>query len=502
MGAITVLRPAGVGNLMSDDNDGSWITQDPSNTYYTHKLSTFTIPAGDRVEWVRFRHRGYHPTDNTPGNFDGTILIQLGRAITSVNGTIGWNTSEMFYPTGSYEHGTTIQTVTWGQHPTTPAGGAWLQADVDALIVKADPWGGGAGTRLVEIWVDVSVNRRPVVSGITPTNGSTVTQSRPTYTWAFTDADGDTQQKYEIKVYKLADTPTPDPDVTTPWWTSGQNSSSSASKQQSKDFTSNGSYKVYIRASQAWSLPGGEFWSAWVGVTLNVTVSQPSTPVLNTSVENDKGRVVLKASSLAAAAELVVIERSPDAVNWTVVRSADNVAKVGTSMWFYDYESPPGVLMAYRAYVVDTAGGARAASAFSPIAYAEWDTDRNWIKDPLDPTKNVQVRDATFEFSIRKPQTRHDILNRTNPVVVHEGIKGMTGTLSLWSMSKAEFDKLQALLGMDTMLYQNVLGQQWYLAVGDSMAHNLLKAAPLPEEKTPIRHMYSISFPVTEVDAP
>ena len=320
MGLVTVLRPNEAGGaVLADDTDATYVA--PNGAFLEYRFGTLAIPAGDRVEWVRLRSRHSNPLNN------GVLLSHhIGHE----------NVDYPRYFTNSWVTPSSVVTEFIDvQHPTNREGAAWSQADVDALMAqllvgKPAPYDQDwSQTRAHELYIDVSVNRKPVVSAITPTNGSNVTTARPTYGFTFSDLDGDTQRSFEIKVFRLAETPAPNPDTTTPWWHSGEILGAGNSKQQTKDFTVNGAYRIAIRASQNWTLPGGTYWGNWTTVDVNVVMTQPAAPQIKANPESDRARNAVTVLAVDAAAELITVEYSDDLETWLPLRRGDDAPRPG-----------------------------------------------------------------------------------------------------------------------------------------------------------------------------
>src|SRR5436305_1657007 len=57
----------------------------------------------------------------------------------------------------------------------------------------------------------------------------------------------------------------------------------------------------------------------------------------------------------------------------------------------WDWELPIGVPVVYSAYAYDDAAG-RVLAAQSNSVLISWDTDSDWLKDPLEPGRNLPIR--------------------------------------------------------------------------------------------------------------
>lgn len=87
-----------------------------------------------------------------------------------------------------------------------------------------------------------------------------------------------------------------------------------------------------------------------------------------------------------------------------------------------------------------------------------------WLKDPTDPTLNLEVDGHTVEFQTDEPQGVFLPLGAEHPVVVSEAITGAAGTLDVLCLTQAEYDSLVTLRGTQrVLLLQSPLGDSWYV---------------------------------------
>ena len=72
-----------------------------------------------------------------------------------------------------------------------------------------------------------------------------------------------------------------------------------------------------------------------------------------------------------------------------------------------------------------------------------WNTETDWLKDPLEPARNISVlvNDMT-EYAYDTPTGIHTVLGRPDPVTVGEVRRAATGTLTLITLSKEDRDRL------------------------------------------------------------
>lgn len=497
--------------------DGTYHHADPNSlpVVWSVSWSDLGLPAGARIEWVRPRARSRFGASAL-----GTEVINLYFGPSSDGGVVltplRFLTTLYYQSPGLVVHwgGPQLAKMYTGGSSLSGLGGSqvdWTDAAVDALLMAAQliAWNGGGTVDLVAVYLDVSYNQQPVVEVTEPVAASTVVTSRPTIGWTFDDEDLDPQERYEVKVFRkpAGGWGAVNPDTTSPLWsirpTIGADVRSVA---MTIDLPANDEYRAYVRATQPWSGTAGYFWSAWAYSEFDVVVNQPDSPSIVAWGDDVGGRNLVRVHDLAAEAELVVVEYSDDDVTWAVVRDGDDVPRTAAELVIADPEAPPNALRSYRAYVVDTAAGVRAASLASSVVPATWTSQKARLMDPLDPDSKREVTVAEFTPNRREPQGVFDALGREDPIVTSDGVKGWEGRMTLWAFDAEEYAALLDLLGRSrALLYQNVLGQQWYFRPGPSQEWQQVRAAATAVEEAqdlPIRHLHRVSFAWTGVRRP
>lgn len=212
----------------------------------------------------------------------------------------------------------------------------------------------------------------------------------------------------------------------------------------------------------------------------------------------------------------VTVQRSIDAgVTWASIREGllKTMVVPGQTLTVYDYEIAPGVTPQYRAYITateatqPTAGGgvtvqsdnSSAVAASGPIVLTDW-----WLKDPLDSTKNTIVKiQGPIGLNQKEPVQIYEPLGRSTSVYVTDGVKGISGQLSIWSKTKAEYDKIRALTMQGRVLQlQDPFNRSWYIKINGDQQWQMITATKLATETTPLRHFHQVSFGFDEVSAP
>lgn len=214
-----------------------------------------------------------------------------------------------------------------------------------------------------------------------------------------------------------------------------------------------------------------------------------------------------------SSAELI-LERSTDAGStWVTVRpnvtdtlgatGGTSVTMAGQVATVYDYETPRGGTVLYRAKerTVITSSAAPLPSAYSANTSITATSDAAWwIKAPLDPTLNLggpgilRVVKGSLSFTVEEDLGTFRPLGRTNAVVVAGDLGGEDGSLQLTTLGAAEWADLWALLThQEPWLLQDPDGSQKYVRVNSS--RDWKRDAGAAARRV-------VSVPYVEVDAP
>ncbi len=124
-----------------------------------------------------------------------------------------------------------------------------------------------------------------------------------------------------------------------------------------------------------------------------------------------------------------------------------------------------------------------------------------WLKDPLDPTRNLALScvDGPPTWTRPRGQAVLDALGRTDPIVQTDVRRSRRGELSVTPMSQTEADRLDVLLGSARVLLLQIpaVSTAWrgdhayVVCVGDDTAESLGAL----DNRT-------VSVPLVEVRAP
>lgn len=270
----------------------------------------------------------------------------------------------------------------------------------------------------------------------------------------------------------------------------------------------------------------GDWWRVWNDVTtpsnaatarIEVGVTAPTTsatleidaavllqtqPSFTAVADDGLGLVTLVLRELTAGDLLTVyrvvggtqsLVRGPDGLLNAWPASSDTVT-------FEDYEAPLNQAVSYRRETHSPTTGALIGTGDSPtVTLMVPDPSDCWIKDPLQPQRNILLSAALAPDWTRPiEQTEYRIRGRRNSVVLSDVRGGLTGTLQVWTTTDAERQALHFALALGTtLLFQFTPGlglDDMYAAVGDAGEPRFIPYGGEP------RRMWQL--PLTEQDSP
>jgi hypothetical protein len=275
---------ASVHAALADDSDSTYITRSSSTVpaSYEAEFGTQTLAATEKVAYVNLRAR-------TSIGTAGSIELSLG-VITDRNGrTVSYSVPFSKANTLALSTLDTALKLT-----TAPNGEAWTQTLIDNLVVKFADNAIASGDRanLYELYVDVITTTQPTVSVTAPT-GTITDTTFPSVVWTYTDADGDPQNAYEIKVFDSATYggASFDENTSTPTVTTGIVTSSNNGQTLEADLADGTTYRAYVRVAQL--VNGANYFSNWAYAQFTIDVEAPATPLISASYDNNIGAVTL-----------------------------------------------------------------------------------------------------------------------------------------------------------------------------------------------------------------
>ena len=266
--------------------------------------------------------------------------------------------------------------------------------------------------------------------------------------------------------------------------------------------------------------------TGWTTVTVTGTATDPTTTAVTIELQvNSTGAAgefhFVDAVTLARTEDLgwtaggratgaaVIVERSLDGGGtWKSVRGGEALAwddEDSQSITVYDYEVARNTPALYRARIVSTIGTLVSSSPYGQTSLAVAQASTGWwLKDPLAPATNLKIEvQPGFSFKRKKPQTVLEPVGRDVSVVIHDGVRGIEGELTVWAKDAAQYAKLETLVNSGHSLWlEDAFGRAWYIDLGSAVEWSLLRAQPTAGETTPIRHLHTVTLPFVEVGPP
>jgi hypothetical protein len=264
----------------------------------------------------------------------------------------------------------------------------------------------------------------------------------------------------------------------------------------------------------------------WIAVGTQVTAAGPSTIVNSTANLNVGGYENLTLEPLNGltrrveyrnSAGVLVANPTFESQQYTVgpANFVDNEVntwtRVGSTAYMQmgltvdDNEAPLGTAVRYRARAwkddgTDQAAGSWVLDSAGPYTISP----TSWrLKDPLVPASNVSVSVVACQPERIKPQIVTQGIGASVATVTHSGLRGYQIDVTFRTDGRAAHNALMALFESGhTLLLQSVLGEQWYVQLGERLQIPIIKAAPAVGETTPIRFLREFGLMFNEVEAP
>ena len=164
----------------------------------------------------------------------------------------------------------------------------------------------------------------------------------------------------------------------------------------------------------------------------------------------EQGRASVELSTLTGG--WVSVTRTHPSGREIPVRNMTLVPLSGGSFIGWDYEIPIGVPVLYQATSYLDADGALQADTSNAVLIT-WDTTNEWLKDPLEPIRNLPIRVVDMSsYHYSTPASVHTVLGRPDPVTIGEVRRAADGVVTLLTVTKEERDRLHYITASGNVL--------------------------------------------------
>jgi hypothetical protein len=443
-GTWTLTGAATAHEALSDDDDGSYLAHPDSSAgsvTAAFGVTDPTFPTSAKIKAVRSRLRG------SKASGDGVVVwLSAG---TSVGDEFPLTTS--------------VATHEGAWRSSRPSGGEWSWADVAGAQQVLSVFD-GVGRRVHELYLDVDYNERPEVLVNGP--AATVTDtSRPTIAWSYSDAEGDPQEAYEVRLFLAADAAGSTPPGSGAVWASGEVLSTATSRQVPVDLLESSDYRVFVRARQSWDGPS-KHWSTWDYLDFTTALSPPDAPLLTVEVDEAEGRMLLHVAPVEEGleAEWLTVETSLDGESWRPVRFTGDLLPLEETV--ADYEAPPNLPVLYRARAYRVVDDETIASPPTVVA-SSFPLRHRWLKDILNPDNNMRVKVFDTGGSVEGRDQVFRLAGRKMAVVVSDVAGGIDDSLQWHVLDDAEWEQAKVLLASTRpLLFQSHRDHRYVRLVG------------------------------------
>ena len=271
---------------LSDNSDTTYISKTSSSVpaNYEAEFGTQTLAADEIVTSVNVRARF------TMGGTGSITQFSLG-VITDRNG----RTVSYSVPISRQGTQGTITTIDMALNLTSsPTGAAWTQTAIDNLVVKFADNSTVVGDKanLYELYIDVLTSTQPTVN-VTSPSGTITDTSFPSIVWTYTDAEGDQQSAYQIKIFDstVYSASGFDPDTSTATVDTGVVASTNNGATLEADLADATTYRAYVKVAHL--VNGNNFFSDWDYSQFTIDVDAPATPLITAFYDSTIGAVTL-----------------------------------------------------------------------------------------------------------------------------------------------------------------------------------------------------------------
>jgi hypothetical protein len=276
-----------ISQALSDASDATSVTRTSGTLTKTFvvDLSSYTLGANEAIQSVAVDVRMARPETGSK------IYVRQGVVTDAAAGIVRYGAADQYAGTAS------IATVAGVPRVTAPDGAPWDQARLNNLVVKVTDYAtaSAARTTLYKVQATAVINTRPSASVTAPT-ASVSDSSRPAVAWTYTDANGDAQSVYEVRVFDSAQYGAADfdPATSAATWESGLVTSADSGVTVPVDLDTGTAYRAYVRVGHA--LGPTNLLSDWAFNAFTMSYAAQPAPALDVSYSPTQNVVYITAT--------------------------------------------------------------------------------------------------------------------------------------------------------------------------------------------------------------
>lgn len=152
----------------------------------------------------------------------------------------------------------------------------------------------------------------------------------------------------------------------------------------------------------------------------------------------------------------ITVQRVHPSGTTVTLRDATLIRTNGGGFLVRDYELPIGVPVEYTAYLYADQNGAALVDTSNTVRI-QWDSDSEWLKDPLEPARNMPILvQAPGESNFAVPAGVFAVLNRPDPITIGTVRQADQGELTLVTLESEDSAKLNRITASgNALLFQS-----------------------------------------------